>query len=152
MEHQLTPPVLQRGFTLIELLVVVAIISVLTVGATLTVGRSGGSETSDLTLFQKTHDRLRGMAISGQQIRGLRVEARGMFTAHYSATGWIESATRINWAGRVAVDVPFRHQSKAPGAPQLTYLPNGESTPFSIQFQNGTRCVNDGWAPLTCDG
>ncbi|WP_420568727.1 type II secretion system protein [Thalassovita sp.] len=141
-----------KGFTLIELLVVVAIISVLAVGATLAVGRSGSSGQSDRALFAKTHERMRGLAVSGQQVRGLRFDPRGMFTADYGTKGWDISETRISWAGRVAVDVPGSARNTRFDVPQVIYLPTGRTTAYSIRFQDGSSCQTDGWGPLTCQG
>jgi prepilin-type N-terminal cleavage/methylation domain-containing protein len=151
MERPIAPDS-TRGFTLIELLVVIAILSVLSVGATLAMGRFGGAGPTDRTLFTKTHERLRGLAVAGQQVRGLRFDPRGMFTASYGIEGWDISETRISWAGRVAVDVPGAARNTGLDVPQVVYLPTGRSSAYSIRFQDGSSCETDGWGPLTCDG
>lgn len=81
MEHPVIASGPSRGFTMIELLVVIAIISALSVGAPLAIGRSDRAGVLDRALFTNTHDRLRRLAVSGQQIRGLLIKPRGMFTA-----------------------------------------------------------------------
>jgi len=140
-----------QGFTLIELLVTVAILSVLSVGATLTVGRGSSKEQTDQARFQQQFDRLRQLAITGQQVRGLKVEARGMFLANYGPSGWEIAETRQRWAGKVILSVPPSAITGGTSDPQILFLPSGQTTPFSVSFGQ-VRCETDGWEGMACRG
>ncbi len=141
-----------RGFTLIELMIAVAVLSVLAVGATLVLARSNNSQGSEQALFLKTHDTLRALAIAAQHVTGLRVEPRGMYTGQYGPDGWDMAANRITWARRVDLNLPTSQLPRNRQDSQILYLPNGQSTPFTVLFGDGVQCRNDGWGPLTCDG
>lgn len=139
-----------RGFTLLELLITVTILAILSVGAVLALGRGPGRD-SDMALFRQTHAQMRMLAIAGQQVRGLRIEPRGMTVAEYGPSGWSMAQTRISWARRAALSIAFADQG-AVDDPQILFLPSGRSTPFSLSFAGGGQCRSDGWSTLTCDG
>lgn len=152
MERQLTRTPAPRGFTLIELMVAVAVLAVLSVGATLALGRSDSAGASAQMLFQQAHTNSRALAITGQQVRGLRIEPRGLFPASHSPAGWNVAETRVSWDGQVVLSVAQNNRHGPASAPQILYLPSGQSTPFTIQFPGGVQCRNDGWSVLKCDG
>lgn len=150
MERQITRPSSTHGFSLIELLVVVAIIAVLSVGVTLTVGRSDKVPTKDMALFQKLHERQRSLAITGQHIRALKVLPRGVYSARYQPDGWFLSDTLISWSGRALLSTRPSAQRIGPDDPQILFLPTGQVTAFSIAFSEGGRCETNGWGALKC--
>ncbi|TMM51306.1 type II secretion system protein [Sulfitobacter sabulilitoris] len=148
----------QSGFTLIELVIVIAILSVLSVGALLAVGRVGGGASGDAATFRALYDANRRLAVQGQNWRGLRVEQGGTRTAVRGADGWQSAPTLRRWRDRVA----FRHAVPVPGdrlMPDIVFLPNGQTSAFSIQFaargrdpsRRSLRCGSDGWTGLRCD-
>jgi len=139
------------GFTLIELLVAVAILSVLSVGATLAVGRGASEEQTDQARFQQQFERLRQLAVTGQQVRGLKVDARGMFSASYGSSGWKIAEARQRWAGKVILSVLPSAITGSTSDPQILFLPSGQTTAFSISFGQA-RCETDGWEGMTCRG
>ena len=138
-----------HGFTLIELLVTVAILSVLAVGATLALGRGASRDQTDQARFQQQFERLRQLAITGQQIRGLKLDARGMATAQYGPLGWSIAQTPQRWAERAILSVPQSAITGEVSDPQILFLPSGQTTPFSISF-GPVHCETDGWKDLSC--
>lgn len=142
-----------RGFTLIELLVVIAVMSVLAVGAVLAAGRSSSNGESDAAAFQKTYGTLRALAVHSQQTRGLLVTAQNHRTAQRLAGDWEVSDHPRAWRALVV----FTSVGPQPrrGEPQLVFLPNGQTSAFSVTFSGGgqaqaIRCSGDGWAEMQC--
>lgn len=141
------------GFTLIELLVVIAVMSVLAVGAVLAAGRGGNTGESDAATFHKTYATLRALAVHSQQRQGLMVTPREHRRAQRIAGDWQVSGQPRSWRARVL----FTSIGQQPGyeEPQLVFLPNGQTSAFSIIFSGGgqgrrIRCFTDGWAELQC--
>lgn len=141
----------KSGFSLIELLVVIAILSVLALGVVFTVGRSG--ESGDLQRFRSAYELQRDLAIEGRAMRGLRIGPRDMQVMVWRAgagqdpTGWQVAGDKARWRGRVA----FSASKLMPlGVPEIVFLPDGQGSGFSVQFDNGRRCESDGWSGLTC--
>lgn len=144
------------GVSLIELLVVVAVLSVLAVGLSLPLRDDGNRVASDAVRFQSFFDRTRTLAIHSQTKRGLRLTPRDMALMHSTSNGWQVSNQSI----RFQVRADFRDQTPpgsevAYGAPEITFLPNGQTTAFQLRFfgsGSGTAvCESDGWKGMTCD-
>lgn len=138
----------EAGVTLIELVVVLMVLASLGMGVTLSLGRNSLRGESDLIAFQTAYDQARSLAVHGQIRRGLLLEAKGRRLARWQAGGWQLSEQLQPWRGRVS----FLINGGAPplrDAPNLIFLPNGQTTAFSIQFDQIT-CRSDGWTGLIC--
>lgn len=152
MERAITPPK-PDGFSLIELLIAAAVLAVLAVGASLSVGRSGSARDSDQTLFQRNFEVLQQLAITGGQSRGLEITPRGMRLALRDEAGWQISEREQRWRGRVSVVT--QGPNRGGDTPTVIFLATGQSTPFDVVFRSDDavlRCRSDGWSGLTCDG
>lgn len=160
MEHQLNrsaQPRVPAGFSLIELLVVVAILAILSVGLSLSLGRTVSSAKQDSTLFQSQFDTNRALAISGQHRRGFTIEAKGLRPLHLAqnlgSVRWEASQRQIPWAGKVLLDLDRRSFTGTDLQPDIIFLRNGQTTAFTIWFGTGAskiQCQADGWTGLTC--
>lgn len=143
MERTVAPstPVPDGGFTLIELLVAVAVLSVLAVGATLTVARPSGP--GDAETFRAAWEAQRDLSVAGRELRGLSVGPDGLtpMTRRYGT--WRAAGRPRRLSARAALS-----PAPAPGAPGIVFVPTGESAPFTVSFGRG-RCESDG-AVLTC--
>ncbi|PCJ04067.1 MAG: hypothetical protein COB16_11540 [Rhodobacteraceae bacterium] len=136
------------GVTLIELVVVVAVMASLVLGVTLTRGLGGASGESDLMSFRATYDQARSLAVHGQVQRGLALSAKGRRIAWWRGDGWQISEQLMPWRGRVSYQI--EGPSAAQETPDIIFLPNGQTSAFSIQFES-ISCRSDGWTGLICD-
>lgn len=147
MERELIPG-RSAGFTLIELLVAVAVMAVLTLGAVLAVGRGQDRQVApDMALFMERFAVARALAVEGRRTGGLQVRARE--TRLYWQVGgeWVAQSDPVPWRGRVG----FRRAGGPAGQdqPDILFLPNGQTTPFTMSFPGGD-CESDGWTGLRC--
>lgn len=142
----------QGGFSLLELIVVITILSILTLGISLSVsGRSGAqSLEGDLAKFQRHFNDLRNLAIQGQRPRGLNFGAKGMRMASFDAAQgrWLMNTAPLPWAGSVVlVGVAPTDQ------PDIVILPDGRISAFELRFTFRDRtgaCRIDGGQELAC--
>ncbi|MDU8925812.1 prepilin-type N-terminal cleavage/methylation domain-containing protein [Alisedimentitalea sp. MJ-SS2] len=141
----------RAGFSLIELLVVIAILAVLALGVVFTVGRD--SKSSDLEAFRSAFVLQRDLAIEGREMRGLRIGPRVMQVMVWrpgdgqEPAGWQGAGDGLRWRGRVGFSTA---QIPPMGAPEIVFLPDGQGSGFSVQFDDGARCESDGWTGLSC--
>ncbi|OWU81685.1 hypothetical protein ATO6_23680 [Oceanicola sp. 22II-s10i] len=143
----------EAGFSLIELVVVTAVISVLAVGAGLSVARRDASAVAaDLARFETAFADARDLAIREHGRRGLRITPQGLTPARFGSDGWSGAAREQRWNGRVAIVA--HGPLPPPGAPEVVVLSNGRATAFQITFsasgEPARTCRSDGWTGLTC--
>ncbi|WP_136439666.1 pilus assembly FimT family protein [Pacificoceanicola onchidii] len=151
MDRAVTPDAKDDGFTLIELLVSVAIISVLSVGASLAVSRGTGQQQSDMSLFQSRYETARQMAVLGQQTMGLDIAPGGLRSVTKDLSGWQKPGQLQRWRGRVSLSADRTAPPGVP-APDLVFLANGQTNAFRVAFGSSGFCESDGWTGLTCSG
>ena len=143
------------GMTLIELLVVVAILAVLAVGVTLTVGRADAGKTSrDADLFLDLWQRQADFARQTRTPHGVDVDARSVRPMRLGAAGWEANGALIRLDSRATVATERRPSTA--GGPDLVLLPDGQSAAFQITFSDPassepTECHSDGWKRVTCN-
>ena len=154
MEPAVTPPTgldLDAGVTLIELVVVLAVLASLGLGVTLTRGATGARGDSDLMGFRSSYDQARSLAVHGQRRRGILLSAAGRRLTWARGAAWQISEQLQPWRGRVSYQItgPGAGSGAAQDIPNIIFLPNGQTTAFSIQFDQIT-CRSDGWTGLIC--
>lgn len=134
------------GLTLLELLVATAVLAVLSVGATLSLGTRGGG-TSDMARFAALYDTHAGLAVGDRARRGLRITQQDIQVHLWRDNRWQPLGRAQRWRRPVALNI---QSAIAPGAPQVVFLANGQATAFSVVFEGGGQCTSDGWSELTC--
>ncbi|SFE41165.1 prepilin-type N-terminal cleavage/methylation domain-containing protein [Roseivivax sediminis] len=142
----------RAGFTLIELLVVVAVLSVVALGAGLTLARAPGTE-PDRAALLRAFDDARRAAVTGQVWHGLSLARREMVPMRLNPDyGWVPSGPAQAWRGQASVRTP---DPAAPGGPQIVFAPTAETSRVEIVLRRrgaGTViCRADGWSGLSCD-
>lgn len=139
------------GFSLVELLVVTAILAVLAIGVTLSMGKSATSQAEDLKMFEQRFSALRSRAIHGQKLEGLYVTARGFQGADRPLEVWQPTGRQQRWKDRVRFET--RGAPSTQLLPSILFLPNGTTTAFEVIFQGNDpdiRCASNGVAGLSC--
>ncbi|MCT8161674.1 prepilin-type N-terminal cleavage/methylation domain-containing protein [Pseudoruegeria sp. SHC-113] len=139
------------GFTLLELLVVVAVMALLSVGATLALGARGAAFPRDVARLEAQVRQATQQAVLWQTPYRLRVQAEGLSLER----GGAASAQGVNtpvarWeSGRLRL-LP----NGAPLRTEALFLPSGasEALLFSLATANGARadCSGDGWGGFAC--
>lgn len=147
-------PLGDGGFSLLELVVVTAMMSILAVGATLSVGMSRREAVAtDQRHFRDTFETARALAIRERGKRGLRVTPQGMTVTRHGPDGWTTRETERPWSGRISLY--SRSGGPAGPIPEIVLLPNGRSTAFEITFtadgEVAQVCRTDGWSRLLCE-
>lgn len=157
-EPVLPPRAATSGFTLIELLIAVAVLAALSVGASL-VATGRGAGVGDADRFARLYATMRQQAVLGQGWRGIALDSGGSRTGARRAGVWQMSDRVEPWRGRMVFlpDTPPLPATGGVEAPQIVFLPNGQTSAFGIGFTQrgraGTiRCRTDGWAGLQCTG
>ncbi|MEP2716390.1 prepilin-type N-terminal cleavage/methylation domain-containing protein [Pseudophaeobacter sp.] len=162
---------LTAGFTLIELLVCIAILAVVTFGASLALPRGGTAQDRDMALFQRQFKTLRQQAITSQTTQGLVISPRGFNPARPvprpltedppgagTALGWRISPQQQRWQGRVSFAVTAGQiggEATGAASPEIQFLADGRTTAFRLRFTSGdtarqASCHSDGWTGLKC--
>lgn len=155
-----------HGVTLIEVLIAVAVLSVLAVGASLSVRsgsasgpdggpNGGGRAAQDQQMFLDHLEDSRRLAVLSRQQLGLSIRPAGLARLERSPAGWRQVA-QLGWHGRSEVRVQGRSGAEAfGGVPDIVILPDGQITGFSVGFYgpNGLwgRCTGAGLAEVRCD-
>lgn len=153
-------PVAQRGFTLVELLVVLSILSLLSVGAALSIGGRSATPLAGRMATQLADDiaYARDQALLGRTLWGLRPEpGRGWQVLRLGADGsWQPGLAErrfergsIQWfsGGQPIV------AGAADGPPPIVIAPEGRMTPLDIRLSHAgqsRRCVSTGVGGITC--
>ena len=136
------------GFSLIELMVVVAILSVLSVTAGLSVARLLSPSVSDRQRFLVLDQTLRNDALLLRQTREMLVSKTGFAGLRVNDGEGATQAREQLWE-----NPPDWLEPTGRGR-QIQYLPDGRSTPLIVDFreESGTyRCVSDGWSGPVCE-
>jgi len=147
------------GFSLIELVVVVAILSFLTVTASLTVGQRGEGGQADATFLQNQFEQLRSAAVYSQIVRGLKISPTGMQIVEFDPEDgrWKDVGREFKWRGRLSLRLKHKQGGnylvKRPDEPDVVFLTSGQTTAFTAAFTGGQDnrvCQTDGWTGLNC--
>ncbi|WP_417726342.1 GspH/FimT family pseudopilin [Roseovarius sp.] len=150
------------GFSLLEMVVVVAVIAVLSVTATFSItDRSRGE--GDVIRFAAAYDRLRDAAILGAAPQGMFLVPEGWQVLLPPAPGapedgWQPIGREQKFRGEARFEGPDgpilpRELPRAP-RPDITFLPDGQVTPFEVTFignETLSRCRSAGLLGLDCE-
>jgi prepilin-type N-terminal cleavage/methylation domain-containing protein len=141
----------QGGFGLIELLVVVAVVSVLSVGASLPFSRSSPSAASEANELAKAVSRLRSLSILSDATHAISIDEHGWRAeriipgAEPRAVPHLERSvrSRLTVLGGVATNGPGR----------VVILPDGTSTRIRLRIDGDggpVLCAGAGDGNLAC--
>ena len=133
------------GFTLVEMLVATAILSVLALGAMLSV--SGRTGPTDAARLERLFETQAALAVAERSRRGLYLTPTGAQVARWRDGRWERAGRAIRWTRRASV---LRRDPGPPGAPQLVFLGNGRASAVSVRFEDAGICQSDGWTGLIC--
>ena len=151
-----------HGFSLIEVLVVVAVLSVLSVSVTLSIGRGGGSqEPSAVQRFQDMIASKQQSSILERRSHAIAISQSGVqsLSRDVESGAWRLGGTPgradMVWVMQRGFDssvlIPYAPEAESPA--RLLFLPDGRHTPFRLTILNETRnveCSSDGWGSVAC--
>ena len=144
----------EAGFSLLELMAVVAILSVLTVGAMLALGRPAPGPGRDAATLETLFREMRQIAVQGQRPVGLDLTQQGWRRADPVPGGWTRAGREVAWAGPVGiVALPPAPRPGSAEPPTVIFLRDGRVTPVTLQLGpsgTGVACATDGFAPFRC--
>lgn len=148
------------GFSLVEVMIVVAVLSVLSVAAGLSVGRSGPAHEGDADAFAAAYEAGRLAAILARHPRALALTDTGWTPLEpdpEAQGGWRTAGPERALAGAWrdgATGAPLRSAvAAAETQADLVFLPDGQTTPVDLRFiarAGERRCIADGWGALAC--
>lgn len=143
------------GFSLVELMIVVAILSVLSLGATLAIGMRDRNAGSDATVLRQTYIALRDEAILSKAPRALEISDRSLTRMTRSAEGeWQAEGHEISLDGTAFATRGYGAETTSAGDLRVVLLTDGRSSAFEVRLSQGKNlwhCAADGWGTLTCD-
>lgn len=148
------------GFSLLEVMIVVAVLSILSVAAGLSVGRSGPAREADADAFAASYAAGRLAAILSRHPQALaltdtgwtRLEPAPDLPGGWRAAGG-ERALAGAWRAGATGAALRSAVAQAPAQADIVFLPDGQTTPVDLRFITRTgerRCSGDGWGVLEC--
>lgn len=137
-----------RGYTLIEILVVVAIISIVSGVALLSI--HSHSQTRIETFAKQLTQKLRAteeQALLQSTILGVLLKHRNLQFYHYAANDWQSWPTQFS----VPDDIKLRLQTPTDNTqtPQIIFSTNGDSTPFILSINNRYKIIGETSGTIT---
>ena len=151
MDQRVIP---DSGFSLMELMIVVAILSILSLGAMLSVGARGADRISDVTRFRGQYQDMRDQAVLSRQVLSLTLGAQGMQRWAYNGADWVADGPAIALRGHQQARPGYGAEVTGTGDLRIVALPDGRSSAFAVELEDGAtswRCDTDGWGELICD-
>ncbi|PIE15619.1 MAG: type II secretion system protein GspH [Rhodobacterales bacterium] len=145
----------QSGFSLIELMVVVAIMAVLSISVTFSLGRTGERSAGDAAKFSQLFDSLQETAILARRPVGLLISEQGWQQLQPDQDGilWQPTGHSARFQSEARLKTTPPPPRRAEPLPNVVLLANGQSTAFELAFvseQNTIICRTNGWEGLQC--
>ena len=143
------------GFSLIELMIVVAVLSILSVGATLAVGQRARTGAADVTTLRTLYGTLRSEAVLSGQALQLRITPGTLSVWTRTPEGdWARRGPDRILRGTADPVGGYGAVTDPDGAVQITLLPDRRSSAFDVRLESPAAswvCTANGWEPLQCD-
>lgn len=143
-----------QGFSLVEVMIVVAVLAVLSVGATLAIGQRDRTARASVTLVQDLAARLRTEAVIARQPRLMRIAPSVISVWHPGADGSWSEVEAHDLDSTLDGAPGYGATLDETGALRVMFLPDRRSSAFALRVdtrQGVWRCATDGWAPLDCE-
>lgn len=135
-------------------MIVVAILAVLSVGATLAIGQRDRAARADVALIEDIVARLRTEAVMAQQLRLMRI-APSAISVWRPGRGGVWTEVETHGLDSALVATPgYGAVREEDGALRVTVLPDRRSSGFAVRIDTHRgvwRCETDGWTPLGCE-